>query len=153
MSSPHLSWSFRSSMASVSSSRWDSMSAKSGTGYFVGAHQLRVLLIAGVIQIQKLADFFEAEPKSFAAQDQFQSGTVPFGKQAFLPFADWKQQFLCFIKPQRARCHFVGVAHFANCQGFGCHRLSLFDCGTIGVLDLRWKPPDRVTTLVDVDVS
>jgi hypothetical protein len=73
----------------------------------------------------KLADFFEAEPKSLAAQDQFEPGTVTLGKQSFLPFTDWAQQLLRLIEPKSTRRYIIRIAHLSDGHGFFRHLFHL----------------------------
>src|SRR5690606_17140648 len=67
-----------------------------------------------LVEIEKLADVFEAEAEALAAQDQLEPAAVAAGEEAFLSVADGKQQFLRFVEPERAGRHVEGVAHLAD---------------------------------------
>ena len=64
----------------------------------IGAAQLRMLLISDMVHIQKLPDFFEAEAKALAAQDELQPGLITFGKKSFLTLSDREQKLFRFIE-------------------------------------------------------
>ena len=44
-----------------------------------GADELRVLLVARVVEVEQLADFLKTEPETLAAQDQFEARAVAAG--------------------------------------------------------------------------
>jgi hypothetical protein len=76
--------------------------------------KLRRLLVAHVVEVEKLADFLEAEAEALAAQDQLQARAVAAGEQAFLPLAAGEQKLLGFVEAQRAGRHVERVAHLAD---------------------------------------
>ena len=98
---------------------------QTGAGDLIGRGDLRLLLVAHMIQVEQLADFFEAETKALAAQDQLEPGAVAFGEQAFLALAQWEEQLFRFVEPQGAGGHFESVAHLANGQRVGGHLITL----------------------------
>jgi hypothetical protein len=58
-------------------------------GKFIGSLKLCILLIAYFVQVEQLADFLQAETKSFPAQYQFESDAVALVKQTMLSGAQW----------------------------------------------------------------
>ena len=55
------------------------------------AVHLCLLLIADMIEVEQLADLFQAEAKTLATQNQLKPSAVALGEQAFLPVTFWKE--------------------------------------------------------------
>jgi hypothetical protein len=104
----------RSSTAAVNSSRLRSISVSRLARHVERRLKLRRLLVAHVVEVEKLADFLEAEAEALAAQDQLQARAVAAGEQAFLPLAAGEQKLLGFVEAQRAGRHVERVAHLAD---------------------------------------
>ena len=66
--------------------------------------QLGVAAILSVIHVEELADFFEAEAKTFAPQDKFEPRLITPGEQPFLSLAYRKEQLFGFIESQSSWC-------------------------------------------------
>ena len=80
-----------------------------------------MLLVACMVQVQKLPDFLEAEAEALAAQYQFQPGPVALGEKPLLTFPDREQKLFSFVESQGAGRDVIGLAHFANGHHFFGH--------------------------------